>query len=127
MKPTEFFAWIVSKSRPKIRLEPERPPFGIPSVYEEDGRRIRTEHIDRKYGSRELAPPGRRLHWIATNDATGQLLKGDARRQAAPISAPGSAAGPASTKKTSKAAAVERRRRIRDLKAKIAALKGRKP
>jgi len=99
MRVVDIFNWAVSKTRPKIRTEPERPLFpDRPGLYEDDIDWIAGETITRKYGEREMAPPGRRLHWIATNDATGQLLKGDARRQAAPISAPGSAAGPASTK-----------------------------
>jgi hypothetical protein len=30
----------------------------------------------------EFAPPGPKLRWLATNGPDGQLLKGDARRQA---------------------------------------------
>ena len=137
MRIVDIFNWAVSKTRPKIKLEPERPPFpDRPGLYEDDIDRIAGETIARKYGERETAPPGRRLHWIATNDATGQLLKGDARRQAAPISAPGPAAiaGPASTKKpaaviTAPAPKPRRRdlrQRIKQLEGEIRALEGKK-
>ena len=121
MKPQEIFAWVVKKARPRIRTEPEASPYGIPGIYEGDSARIIGEHTARKYGEREKAGPGPRLRQLFTNGPDGQLLPSDARRQ------PTAAAGPASTKKASKAGGEERRRKIADLKAQIAALKGRKP
>lgn len=127
-----IFQWAVSKTRPKIRTEPERPPFpDRPGLYEDDIDRIAGETVARKYGERELGPPGPRLHWIATSGQDGQLLKGDARRQPTSTPQPGPAATPMKKPAVITAPAPKPRRRdlrkkIKTLRAEIRALEGKK-
>jgi hypothetical protein len=126
MNPLKFFKTVVGRPGLKVRREREQPPFpDRPGLFEDDIHRIAQETIDRKYGTREPGPAGRRLRQVFTNDETGQLPKADARRQPARTPAAGSAAATIATP----APAPGRRdlqAKIRKLKADIRGLEGKK-
>jgi len=124
----DVFKHLIQSNRPRLLIEAERPLYeDRPGFYAEDRDRVLEEHAGRKYPF-EKAPPGPRLLQLFTPGPDGQLAQSDARRQ------PAAAAGPAPTNKpvatiaapAAKPKARDLRQRIKELKAEIQSLEGRK-